>query len=76
MSKVHVVYDRDGNIAAIGVPLPPRFDFSGPAFGPQAGKDQHTAELEVPSEHAELQLAQLGQHLKVDIAKRKLVAKG
>lgn len=75
MSKIHVVYDRDGNIAGIGVPLPQRFDFSGPAFGPQAGEGQHAAELEVPSEHAETQLAQLSQRLKVDVSKRKLVVK-
>jgi hypothetical protein len=76
MSKVHVIYDRDGNIIAVGAPLPPRFDFSGPAFGPQAGPDQHTAELEVPSEHLDLQLAHFSQKLKVDVSKRKLVAKG
>jgi hypothetical protein len=76
MSKVHVIYDRDGNIIAVGAPLPPRFDFSGPAFGPQAGPDQHTAELEVPSEHIDLQLAHFSQKLKVDVGKRKFVAKG
>jgi hypothetical protein len=75
MSKIHVVYDGEGKIISVGVPLPPRFDFSGPAFGPQAGEGQHTAELEVPSEHESLQLAHISRHLKVDVAKRKLVAR-
>ena len=76
MSKVHVVYDREGNIIAVGVPRPPQFDFSGPAFGPQPSKDQHAAELEVPSEHADLHLAHFSQKLKVDVAKKKLIARG
>jgi hypothetical protein len=75
MSKIHVVYDQGGKIISVGVPLPSRFDLSGPAFGPQAGEGQHTAELEVPSEHENLKLGQISQHLKVDVAKRKLVAK-
>jgi hypothetical protein len=75
MSKIHVIYDREGNIVSVGVPLPPRFDFRGPAFGPQAGEGQHTAELEVSPEHENLQLTQLSERLKVDIAKRKLVSK-
>jgi hypothetical protein len=76
MSKVHVIFDREGKISAVGVPAPLRPDFSGPAFGPHAGEGQHIAELEVPTEHATLQLGQFSQYLKVDVAKRKLVAIG
>ena len=75
--KVHVLYDKQGNIVSLGAPLPVSYDFRGPAFGPQAGEGQQIGELEVPEEHARLGIIQLAEKLKVDVQGRshKLVAK-
>jgi len=75
--KVHVVYDGQGNIISVGVPLPPSYDLRGPGFGPEAQQGQHAAELEVPEEHAGLRLIELAERLQVDTRGRqhRLVAK-
>ena len=64
--KVHVVYDKNGEVVGLGVPLPPRYDFTGPRSGPVAGPDQHVAQLDVPSELAEVGIIELSQRLRVD----------
>jgi len=74
MPKVHVLYDKSGNILSVGVHVP-RVDFSGPAFGVQPAEGQYAASLEVGGEDADLELHQLPQKLRVDVAKRHLVAK-
>jgi len=75
--KVHVLYDKQGKIISVGVPLPPSYDFRGPAFGTQAGEGQHSGEFDVPEEHAQSNLAQFADKLKVDVQGRahKLVSK-
>jgi hypothetical protein len=65
--KIHVVYDKEGNIISGGVPLPPSYHVLGPRFGPIAKEGQHAAELEVPEEYATLGLHQLAQRLRVDV---------
>lgn len=64
--KVHVVYDTKGEVIGLGVPLPPTYDFTGPRSGPTALAEQHVAELEVPSELADVGIVELSQRLHVD----------
>lgn len=65
--KVHVLYDKQGNVISVGVPLPVSYDFRGPAFGPKAGEGQHAGEFDVPEEHAQLELSRFAEKLKVDV---------
>lgn len=65
MSKVHIVYDKDGKIISVGVPLPRTQDFRGPLFGPKASEGQHAAYIEVPLEHSEMSLSEFSSKLKV-----------
>jgi hypothetical protein len=75
--KAHIVYDRQGNVISMGVPLPQSYDFRGPAFGPHARDGQLVGEFDVPEEHAQLQITDLVNKLKVDVQGKshKLVAK-
>jgi len=75
--KVHVLYDKQGNVISVGVPLPLSYDFRGPAFGPKAAEDQHAGEFEVPEEYAMLKLPEFADKLRVDVQAKihKLVAK-
>ena len=75
--KVHVLYDKQGNVASVGVPLPLSYDSRGPQFGPDPAEDQHAAEFEVPEEFAQLPLHHFADKLKVDVQAKvhKLVAK-
>ena len=75
MAKVHVLYDKSGNILSVGVPAPRTDDFRGPMFGAQPGEGQHAADLEVPPDHADVALQDFSQKLKVDVTKRQIVAK-
>jgi hypothetical protein len=68
--KVHVVYDDDGAIAALGVPLPPNYDRSQPRSGAMALEGQRVATLEVPEELAEASVRELGSMLRVDVSRR------
>jgi hypothetical protein len=76
--KLHVVYDKKGNIISGGVPLPPAYDLLGPRSGPIAKEGHHAAELELPEEYATLGLHQLAQRLRVDVETKqhRLVLKG
>ncbi len=65
--KIHVVYDKEGNIVSAGAPLPLAYDFRGPRFGAIAKEGQHAAELEVPEEHGTLGFVELAQRLRVDV---------
>ena len=75
--RVHVLYDKQGNVISAGVPLPLSHDFRGPAFGPEPGEGQQVAELELPEEYAQTQLIHFADKLKVDVQSKvhKLVAK-
>jgi hypothetical protein len=64
--KVHVVYDEEGEVIAMGVPLPPAYDFSGPRSGPMALENQQVAEMQVPPDLTGLSLAELSQRISVD----------
>jgi hypothetical protein len=64
--NAHVVYDSDGKILALGVPLPPAYDLSQPRSGAMALPGQQVAELEVPRELVHLRLVELAQRLRVD----------
>ena len=75
MSKVHVLFDKGGNILGVGVPSPRTDDFRGPTFGVQPGEGESAADLEVPSAHADIALHEFSQKLKVDVIKRQLIAK-
>jgi hypothetical protein len=68
--KVHVVYDQNGAIVALGVPLPPNYDRSHPRSGAVAGEGQQVATLEVPEELAEAPVSELGRRLVVDTSRR------
>ena len=76
--KMHVVYDKDGNIVSAGIPLPPAYDLRGPRFGSIAREGQHSAELEVPEEHRTMGLVDLAQRLRVNVRAKqhKLTLKG
>jgi hypothetical protein len=76
--RIHVIYDREGNIVSAGAPLPPAYDFQGPRFGPKAGEGQQAAELEIPEEHTGLGLAEVSERLRVDVKgkQHKLVPRG
>ena len=63
--KVHVVYDDSGKIISFGVPLPQAYDFRRPTAGPMALKGQQVAELEVPTEAADLGIVELSKRLHV-----------
>lgn len=65
--KIHVLYDKEGNIISAGIPLPPTYDFRGPKFGPMAQEDQYKAEFDVIEEHASLGLVGLAGQLKIEI---------
>jgi hypothetical protein len=63
--KVHVVYDKDGQIISLGVPLPQAYDFSGPKSGAHAMPGQQVAELEIPAEASDLGIIELSKRLHV-----------
>ena len=65
--KIHVLYDKQGNIVSAGTPLPLSYDRRGPEFGPKPGADQHVGEFEVPEEFDRLKLAEFADKLKVDV---------
>jgi hypothetical protein len=75
LAKVQVLYDKSGNILSVGVPAPRTDDFRGPAFGVQPEERQQAADLEVPPDLANIALHEFLQKLKVDVTKRRLVAK-
>jgi hypothetical protein len=75
VAKVHVLYDKSGNILSVGVPAPRTEDFRGPTFGVQPEEGQHATDMEVPPDHADIALHEFSQKLKVDVTKRHLVAK-
>jgi hypothetical protein len=76
--KVLVVHDKEGKIIAIGQQVHPAGQ-KGPSLqngtvaNPKAG--HYVAELEVPPEHANLKLNELGERFRVDVRGKKFVAK-
>lgn len=68
--QVHVVYNDDGAIVALGVPLPPNYDRSQPRSGAMALEGQQVATLEVPEEFTEASVRELGSKLRVDVGRR------
>jgi hypothetical protein len=75
VAKVHVLFDKNGNILSVGVPAPRTDDFRGPMFGVQPEEGQHAADLDVPPDHADVRLHEFSQKLKVDVTKRQLTAR-
>ncbi len=75
--KIHVLYDKQGNVVAAGLPMPPSIDIQAPRSGPLPQEGQHAAELEVPEELTGLKAAELGERLHVDTKSKphRLVAK-
>lgn len=65
---VQVVYDDDGQVIAVAVPLPPAYDFSTPRSGVTAAEGQRVAALAVPEEFADLRLDELSDRLRVNVA--------
>ncbi len=63
--KIHVLYDKQGNVISAGLPMPPAIEM-GPNFGPDPKEDQYAAELEVPEELTRTKFHELGERLKVD----------
>ena len=76
--KVHVVYDAKGEVIAMGVPLPPAYDFSGPKSGATALDDQHVGQMEVPAELYGLSLHELAERVQVNTKEKphRLAARG
>ena len=74
--KMHVLYDREGNVIAAGLPKRLAIEMA-PDFGPEPGEDQHSAELEVPEELTGTKFHELGERLRVDTKGKphKLVSK-
>ncbi len=75
--KIHVVYDKQGNVISAGLPMPTSIDIQAPRSGPEPREGQHAAELEVPEELTRLKVAELGERLQVDTKGKphKLVSK-
>jgi hypothetical protein len=75
--KINVLYDSQGKILSAGVPSPQSYDFRGPRSGPKASEGQYAAELDVPEEHAQMNFAELGDRLRVDVKSKqhKLISK-
>lgn len=73
--KVHVVYDRNGAIVALGVPLPPNYDRSQPRSGATALDGQQVATLDVPEQLAEAPVHELARKLTVDVSRTPHVLK-
>ncbi len=65
--RVHVLYDKQGNVISVGKPLPLSHDRRGPDSGPKAGPDQHVGEFDVPEEYDRLKLADFADKLRVDV---------
>jgi hypothetical protein len=74
--KMRVLYDKDGNIIAAGLPKGLAIEMA-PDFGPEPGKDQQAAELEVSEEFTGTKFHELGERLQVDTRSKphKLVSK-
>lgn len=64
--RLHVVYDAEGEVVALGLPLPPAYDGSQPKSGPMALPDQHVGHLRVPEELEHLDLGELATRVRVD----------
>jgi hypothetical protein len=75
--KVHVLYDKQGKVVSVGVPLPRTDDFRGPEFGTQPNEGQYAGEFEVPEEHAQTGLVHFADKMKIDVQGKshKLVSK-
>ncbi len=75
--KIHVLYDKQGNVISTGLPMPPSIDIQAPRSGPEPQEGQHTAELEVPEELTRLKPDELSERLQVDTKSKphKLVSK-
>lgn len=74
--KIHVVFDKQGNIISAGQadrPEPEFYDYLTPRSGPQPDRGQSVAELEVPEEHLRLPLADLVEILQVDVTAKRPV---
>lgn len=65
MGKVHVVYDKDGNVIAFGTVSP---SDSVRQSGAGALEGQKSAILELPVEVADLHVKELAGKLKVDVS--------
>jgi len=75
--KVHVLYDKQGKVISVGVPVPRSYDMRGPSFGTKASEGQHAGEFEVPEEHTQTELVHFADRVKVDVQGKvhKLVSK-
>jgi hypothetical protein len=76
--KVHVLYDKSGNIISAGYldrPTPETYDHMAPRFGPEAREGQQVAELELPDDYIKLGPSDLIQRLQGDL-QAKLGGKG
>jgi hypothetical protein len=63
---VQVVYDNEGQVIAVAVPLPPAYDFMTPRSGAVASDGQQVAVLALPAEAAELSLSEISDRLRVN----------
>ena len=70
--KLHILYDAKGRILA-AVDLTAETEGT-PAIRPVPGRGQKSVELEVPSEHRDLDFLTACQSLRVDVRSGKLVA--
>ena len=63
---VQVVYDNEGQVIAVAVPLPPSYDFTTPRSGAVASDGQQVAVLPLPEAMTGLSLSEISDRLRVD----------
>jgi hypothetical protein len=63
---VQVLYDNEGQVIAVAVPLPPAYDFTTPRSGAVASEGQQSAVLALPDGFADLSLGEISDRLRVN----------
>jgi len=64
---VQVVYDNEGQVIAVAVPLPPAYDFTTPQSGAVASDGQQVAALPLPQGFTDLSFSEIVDRLRVNV---------